>query len=164
MNIAGNESRIRTANNYVELADVHDLGASVLPPGTIVFPKVGAAIGTNKKRVLTASTVIDNNMVGITVSNSERCDARFLYAWFASIDLSQLANVSAVPSITSSRLKREIVLLPPIHEQRGIAAVLESIDNAIEQEHEERERLQTLKDSTADALLTGLVRVGLELA
>ena len=63
---------------------------------------------------------------------AERCDARFLHGWFELTDLSQFANVSAVPSITGSRLKRVLVTLPPLPEQRAIAAVLDSIDEAIE--------------------------------
>ena len=96
MNLEGNETYIRTANNFIDEEDVRALRASVFAPGTVVFPKVGAAIATNKKRVLTVPTVIDNNMVGITVSDVERCDARFLHAWFESVSLEQFANVSAV--------------------------------------------------------------------
>ena len=51
------------------------------------------------------------------------------------------------------------ILLPPLPEQRAIAAVLDSIDEAIEQVHQEKDGLQSLKASTADALLTGRLRV-----
>ena len=159
MNLAGNETYVRVANNYVVQTDVDELGANVLLPGTIVFPKVGAAIATNKKRMTTVPTVIDNNMVGITVSNAGRCDAQFLFSWFDSIDLSTLANVSAVPSITGSRLKRESVPLPPLSEQQAIAAALGAVEGVIERAKEERGRLQSLQASAADALLTGRVRV-----
>ncbi len=51
------------------------------------------------------------------------------------------------------------VLLPPLLEQRAIAAVLDSVDAAIERAREERCDLGSLQASTADALLTGRVRV-----
>ena len=108
------------------------MSANVFSPGTVVFPKVGAAIATNKKRALTIPTIIDNNMVGVTVSDERKCDTRFLHNWFESVDIAQFANVSTVPSITASRLKGEPILLPPLPEQRAIAAVLDSIDDAIE--------------------------------
>ena len=49
--------------------------------------------------------------------------------------------------------------LPPLPEQRAMAAVLDGVDAAFERVHGERERLQALKASASDALLTGRVRV-----
>ena len=154
MTLKGNETYIRLANNYVDEQDVADLGAVVFPSGTVVFPKVGAAIATNKKRSLTVPTIIDNNMVGVTVSGQERCDARFLHNWFESVDISQFANVSTVPSITTSRLKTEEILLPPLAEQRAIAAVLDSIDDAIEGAEEAIAATEGLRDALLHDLLT----------
>ena len=154
MNLDGNESYIRNANNYVDQRDAAELGASIFSPGTIVFPKVGAAIATNKKRALTIPTIIDNNMVGITVSNEQRCNARFLHNWFESIDIAQFANVSTVPSITTTRLKREFILLPPLPEQRAIAAVLDTIDDSIERTEAVIEATEQLRDSLLHELLT----------
>ena len=154
MNLDGNEIYIRSANNYVDDQDIRELGATIFPSGTIVFPKVGAAIATNKKRALVAPTVIDNNMMGVTISDVDRCDGRFLYRWFELVDLSQLANVSAVPSITGSRLKREFVTLPPLSEQRAIAAVLDSIDEAIERTEAFITATEQLRDALLHELLT----------
>ena len=154
MTLAGNETYIRAANNYVLERDVIELGAKPFAPGTVVFPKVGAAIATNKKRALTAPTIIDNNMVGITASNSGTSDARFLHNWFEFVDISQFANVSTVPSITGSRLKRESILLPPLSEQRAIAAVLDSIDEAIERTEAVIAATERLRDALLHELLT----------
>ena len=133
MTLEGNETYIHTANNYVDDDDARDLRANIFAPDTVVFPKVGAAIATNKKRALTVPTIIDNNMVGITVSDAGTCDARFLHNWLESIDLSQVANVSTVPSITGSRLKREPLPLPPLAEQRLIAGGLDGVDSSLGQ-------------------------------
>ena len=48
--------------------------------------------------------------------------------------------------------------LPPIAEQQAIAAVLDSVDDAIERGRMETDVLRSLKASAADALLTGRVR------
>ena len=154
MTLNGNEIYISNANNFVDKRDVEELKATIFPPGTIVFPKVGAAIATNKKRALKSSTIIDNNMIGVTISDNSRCDTRFLHAWFESIDLTSLANVSAVPSITSSRLKRERILLPPLSEQRNIAAIIDSIDEAIERINAVVIATEGLRDALLHALLT----------
>ena len=159
MNLDGNETYIHTANNYVDHDDARDLGANIFAPGTVVFPKVGAAIATNKKRALTVPTIIDNNMVGLTVSDAGTCDARFLHNWLESIDLSQVANVSTVPSITGSRLKREPLPLPPLAEQRLIAGGLDGVDRSLAQARTGTDVLRSLKASVSEALLSGRVRV-----
>ena len=162
MNLPGNETHIRVANNYIEQENLHELGANVFAPGTIVFPKVGAAIATNKKRVLTHPTIIDNNMAGVTVAVMDKCDSSFLYCWFKSIDLFDFANVSAVPSITGARLKRALIPFPPLSEQKTISAILDGVDVAVERAREEQDGLQLLKASASDALLTGRVRAPVE--
>ena len=154
MTLDGNEVYINYANNFVDEKDVEELKATIFPPGTIVFPKVGAAISTNKKRLLNMPTIIDNNIAGVTIKDSGRCDTRFLHAWFESIDLTKLANVSAVPSITSSRLKREWISLPPIAEQNSIATVLDSIGEAIESTETTITNTESLCDTLLHELLT----------
>ena len=52
------------------------------------------------------------------------------------------------------------VLLPPLPEQRAIAAVLDGLDASIERHRIETGVLHSLKASAADALLTGRVGVG----
>lgn len=49
--------------------------------------------------------------------------------------------------------------LPPPMEQEAIAAALEGVDATLEVAREEAARLRLLKESTADALLTGRVRI-----
>ena len=154
MNLKGNETYITSANNYVDPHDAEDLRANIFTPGTIVFPKVGAAIATNKKRALSVPTVIDNNMVGVTVSDIDKCDARFLHSWFEFVDLNTFANVSAVPSITGSRLKRVLIPLPPLTEQRAIAGVLDAIDEATERTEAVIAATERLRDSLLHELLT----------
>lgn len=154
MNLDGNEKFIRFANNYVDDLDAAELGGSPLPEGTVIFPKIGAAIATNKKRILSAPTLIDNNMVGISLPDQATCDSRYLFYWFETIDLSTLANVSAVPSITGSRIKQTPIPLPPLSEQRAIADVLDSIDDAIERTEAVIAATETLRDSLLHELLT----------
>ena len=154
MNLDGNEKFIRSANNYVDELDAAELGGSPMPEGTVIFPKIGAAIATNKKRILAAPTLIDNNMVGISLPDEATCNSRYLFYWFQTIDLSTLANVSTVPSITGSRLKQAPISLPPLPEQRAIADVLDSVDDAIERTEAVIAATETLRDSLLHELLT----------
>ena len=61
--------------------------------------------------------------------------------------------------ITGGILRGFPLALPPLEEQRGIAASLDGIGGAIGRAREEQARLQSLQASAADALLTGRVRV-----
>ena len=62
-------------------------------------------------------------------------------------------------NVSQERLRSVKVGLPPLPEQQAIAAVLDSIDATIDRARAERAALQSSKASTADALLTGRVRV-----
>ncbi len=62
-------------------------------------------------------------------------------------------------NINPTSLKSLMIPLPSLAEQRAVAAMLGSVNEATEQVHTERDALQSLKASTSDVLLTGRVRV-----
>ena len=64
-------------------------------------------------------------------------------------------------NINPTSLRTLTIPLPRIEEQQVIAAALDGVDGAIERAREERAGLHSLQASTADALLTGRVRVPL---
>ena len=64
------------------------------------------------------------------------------------------------PGLNLSDIGDANVALAPLAEQQAIAAVLDGVDATVEEAWEERDRLRFLKESTADALLAGRVRVG----
>lgn len=66
-------------------------------------------------------------------------------------------------SINSTQLKSMRIPLPTLREQKVIVGTLDSVDAAIERARQERAALQSSKASTADALLTGRVRVSTKL-
>lgn len=61
---------------------------------------------------------------------------------------------STFPNITSERLFERTVLLPPLGEQRKIAAILSSVDDAIEATQAVIEQLQVVKKAMMAELLT----------
>ncbi len=70
-----------------------------------------------------------------------------------------MLRAGAQPNINAAEYSSLPILLPPLPEQQAIAAMLDGVGEAIKQIRQEREYLQSLKISAADALLTGLVRV-----
>ena len=74
------------------------------------------------------------------------------------VRLNQFAPESAQKNINLEDLRPLSTPLPPLQEQKAIAAMLDSVDKAREKVCMETDMLQLLKESTADALLTGRVR------
>ena len=126
MNRPGNQVFLESAANYLSKADAHRLSMSPFPAGAIVFPKIGAAIRTNKKRILSVASLVDNN---VAVCLPDGINGKFLYYWFLEQDLVSVAHDSgAVPSIRKSDLERLLVPLPTVEEQARIVALLDRFD------------------------------------
>ena len=124
MNLPGNESFMISHNNAVSRKTLSLLKAKAHPAGTIIFPKVGAAIATNKKRILTREATFDNNVMGIVPS--EKLMSRFLHTWLAGFDLSKWASESHPPSMRQGTVEDQEIPLPPLPEQRRIVAELDA--------------------------------------
>jgi len=130
MNLIGNETSMTNANNYVCEDVVKELKVNLAPAGTVIFPKIGAAIATNKKRLLSIDSAYDNNVMGIIPG--PKAESRFLLYWMQQVDLSQLAHHSgAVPSIRKTEMERLEVPLPPLEEQRRIVSILDKFDSLV---------------------------------
>lgn len=127
MNIVGNEATMNSANNYIDGNTAKKLGISPAPAGTIIFPKIGAAVATNKKRILSLTAAYDNNVMGLIPS--EKIMSRFLFYWMQTINLSTLANDSgAVPSIRKSEMELLLVPIPcPESPEKSLAIQAEIV-------------------------------------
>jgi len=129
MNAIGSEIRIDRALNTVDDNILRLLGAKTYPAGTVIFPKVGGALLTNKKRILGVEATFDNNIMGIVPKFVE---SEWVFFWVQTIDLSTLARTQALPSIRQSEVKDLHILLPPREERRRIAAILREQMDAVE--------------------------------
>ena len=58
-----NSHEMLEAQHTVSMATARRLRASVFPPGTIVFAKVGAALFLDRRRIVRNPSCIDNNMM-----------------------------------------------------------------------------------------------------
>lgn len=123
MNRPGNQVFLEGAANYLAGPDIRRLKIVPFPAGAIVFPKIGAAIATNKKRILSCPSLVDNN---VAVCVPEGIDGKYLYYWFLEQDLRVVAHDSgAVPSIRKTDLEQLDVPVPSVAEQERIVEVLD---------------------------------------
>jgi len=102
MNSPGNEVYIRSANHWVSGETLQRLRVKAAPAGTTIFPKIGAAVATNKKRLLVQDTAYDNNVIGVVPHKPEW--ANYIFAFFLLFDLRRLTRTTALPSIKTSEL------------------------------------------------------------
>lgn len=117
MNEPGNEVRLHRSRTWLSRTQASDLGLRLLPIGTIVFPKRGGAIRTNKKRMLTRDSTIDLNTMALV---PEPGVGPWLWLWMQQLDLGTLADGSNVPQINHSDVAPLAVPLPPIPERDEI--------------------------------------------
>ena len=111
MNTEGNEWFIRRSNNYVSFETLGRLKVRPAPAGTIVFPKIGAAVATNKKRLLVRDTAYDNNVIGVIPRDTAY--SAYLFGFFILLDLRTLIRSTALPSIKTSELMQLNIAKPP---------------------------------------------------
>ena len=130
MNLPGNEIQIVSWNHAVSRDVVRELKAKVLPKGTIIFPKIGAAIATNKKRILTRDSTYDNNIMGI-ITDAESLLPTFFYYYLSTFDLSIWASDAQPPSMRKTIVEQHQIPLPPLEVQREIVAEIEGYQEEI---------------------------------
>lgn len=114
MNLAGNEVFIQSANNYVSKAQQSEMKAKLHPLGATVFAKIGVALISNRRRLLTTPTIIDNNLMSASPIEG-KSGQYFLYSMLSTIDFNTLVSGTALPYINVSDL-RKIPIVRPLHD------------------------------------------------
>src|SRR5712664_1330241 len=131
MNIKGNELAMIHENNSVTENVRKTLGAFLFPRGSVIFPKIGGAIATNKKRQTTRDCCVDNNVMGV-IPLPGKIDSYFLYYFLLRHDLSEFANKAHLPSIKKTVVEDWPISLPrAISEQKRIVGILDEAFDGI---------------------------------
>lgn len=130
MNLSGNEEVISRWNNTITGEQMRSIKAAVFPEGSIVFPKIGAAINTNKKRLLTKPTIVDNNIMALLPIDGR--SSYFIFQWMNLFDLKRWANDAGVPSIRKSEVEGHLLMAPvDMNEMEAIGNLLRIADSEI---------------------------------
>jgi type I restriction enzyme, S subunit len=157
MNRNGNETELVSAST-MRTVDANIAKARCAPPGTIVFPKRGAAIATNKKRMTTTWTVFDPNVIGVSPGPS--INPRYLFHWFQHFDLRTITEPGPTPQLNKKHLDPLLISIPETKgEQDEIAEILDAIDRKIDLHKRKRAVLEELFRSLLHKLMTGEIDV-----
>jgi len=130
---------------------------STCPRGVIVFPKRGAAILTNKVRILGREATFDTNIMGLVCK--PRVDASFFRYQLEHLGLYRLLENAGIPQLNNKHLYPFKFKQPDLEEQKRIASILLDFENRLALETRRMSELQNLKRGLMQVLLTGKVRV-----
>ena len=79
---------------------------------------------------------------------------RYIYHFLSHLGLERFAASTGVPSLNRNFVHPHLVVIPPLEEQRAIAAVLDAIDDAIERTEAVIAATERLRDALLHELLT----------
>jgi type I restriction enzyme, S subunit len=124
MNLLDNEIEITTSSRFVNIHDIKE--NQIIPEGSVIFPKRGGAIATNKKRKIVKPTIVDLNTMAITPSNKINFD--YFYYWFQLIDLNEISTGTSIPQINNYSFDDIKIPFPKsLQEQQRIVAKLDAL-------------------------------------
>lgn len=156
MNLPGNEIEFRSAN-LERLLTEKEAHKRTVPPDSIIFPKRGAAIATNKKRLTTVYTVLDPNLVAVTPSKA--VSHRYLFHWFNTFDLKKITDPGPTPQLNKKDIAPLRFPMPPMEEQQAIAAAIDAVEEKSTLHNRKRAQLQDLFRTLLHELMTAKTRV-----
>ncbi|MGB4848041.1 MAG: restriction endonuclease subunit S [Saprospiraceae bacterium] len=150
MNLPGNEIIITTSSRFIDPEKKHL--QYLISPGSIIFPKRGGAIATNKKRIVDSPIFVDLNTMAI--SPSDAISTQYSYYWLSSIDLATLNTGTSVPQINHKDIDPLLLPLPPIKEQDRIVNKIAELMSRCD----ELEKLRAERDQKRLAMHTAAIR------
>ncbi len=86
-------------------------------------------------------------------------EPKFVYYFYTHLDLARFLSGSGVPTLNRNDVHDHHALLPPLPEQRAIAAVLADVDKLIESLEALVAKKRAITQATARGLLTGRTRL-----
>ncbi|MFC9290371.1 restriction endonuclease subunit S [Streptomyces sp. NPDC057052] len=130
-----------TAQNWVSQTDLASLGARLAPKGAIVFPKVGAAMLKNPRRLVNLPAAMDNNLMAVVPNSGE---PRFWLYALSTIDLGEISAGGVLPYVTEGQIRDLHIPFPSVEQQRRIADFLDAETANLDLMAEKRQAQLTL--------------------
>lgn len=148
--IDGLSNLVPDKENYVNEDAVKQYKLRLFKQGTIIFPKSGQSINTNKIAFLPVDCYVVNHLA--TVFIEDRNLAKIIFEVLKKYGTSNLKNGdSDYPSINLSNIKDFKVPLPPLNIQKKIVVEIEQLE---QKESKAREEIKKLKDNIASKFAT----------
>jgi type I restriction enzyme S subunit len=138
------------------------LRASIIPPDSIVYAKIGAALLLNRRRITFVNCCIDNNMTAY-VPGKKYIETNWAFYWLSILDFGEFMNPGAVPSFSEGYQSILPILVPSLPEQTAITEYLDAetkkLDALVVKVETAVERLQEYRTALITAAVTGKIDV-----
>lgn len=112
--------------------------------GSTIFPKRGAAIMTNKVRILSSDAYMDTNMMAL---EPQEIDGDFLYTFIDRTGLYKIADTSTIPQINNKHIEPYIIYCPSVEEQTKVGSIFKKLDDTIALHQRQVNNYKLLKNS-----------------
>lgn len=149
MNLRGNKKYIKNTQTTFYFSNV----SKVVPSQSLIFPKRGAAIATNKKRITTQYSLLDPNLIAVVTNSLISPD--FMYYFFETIDLKKLTDTGTIPQLNKKDLLPLRIVVPTTEEQSLIVKILEVVDKKTEINEERLSEYEILFKTLLHELMSG---------
>lgn len=158
MNLAGNEVFIQSANNYVSEAQQCEMKAKLHPIGATVFAKIGVALISNRRRLLTTPTIIDNNLMSASPAEA-KFGQYFLYSMLSTIDFNVLVSGTALPYINVSDLRKIPITCPSREVSCAFESTASTMFSMMQTLASQSTTLAKTREALVPKLLSGAIEV-----
>ena len=152
-----NNNRMYIKQSALYFEEANNSKIKCYNPGTIIFPKRGAAIFTNKIAILSKKAAFDTNIMGLECNHL--INNQFLYFYLKNYGLYNISDNSGVPQLNNKHINPLLIPVPSLNEQIKIVENIQCFEMKLEKELLYLEKLFKVKQGLMQQLLTGQVRV-----
>lgn len=146
-----------SAETTVSQDDLSVRGGRVLPAGTITFPRVGGAVKTERKRILSVPAACDENHLAVVPGESVL--PGFVLAFFENLRLGDLARSGAVPSLNQGLIRSLRIPVPPVQAQEELVQVLDALRSTQQAAEAHHTQAAVARRALLHDLLTGARKI-----
>lgn len=155
-----NFNLITEAEEHISDKGLNGSAAKLFPIGTILMAMYGQG-KTRGKVALLGIEAATNQACAAIISDSQKVERKLLFynLWSRYAEIRNYSNTGNQENLSGGLIKLLPISLPPLPEQRKIAAILTAWDEAIQTAQQLLKARQLRKSALMQKLLTGQVRL-----
>ncbi|HIE8867409.1 TPA: restriction endonuclease subunit S [Klebsiella variicola] len=154
--VTKNNGNLSTAGHYISKEEAVELKGKIFRPGSTAFAKIGEAVKLNRRAIVQSPGLADNNVMVISAVRHEM--DKFIFHFMNTIDLSEQARSTTVPSIRKGDIENIRLALPSIYEQKIIAEKLDTLLAQVDSTKARLEQIPKILKRFRQAVLNTAVR------